>query len=206
MSSLPVDFDCSGNTEYVILVDRDDVALGCSPKQAAHVAGRLHRAFSVFVFDSQGRMLLQRRAKSKYHSGGLWTNTCCSHPRPGESTPAAARRRLREEMGFSCPLAPAFAFTYRADVGDGLIEHEYDHVFIGRYDGTPSPDPAEVEDWRWVTPADVADELREEPGRFTCWFRVAFDELKGRGYLHASCATEPGEASHEHHQHQPRDR
>jgi isopentenyl-diphosphate Delta-isomerase len=199
-------------SDHVILVDADDTAVGYRPKQEAHVEGLLHRAFSVFVFDSTGRMLLQRRAASKYHSGSLWTNTCCSHPRPGESTAAAARRRLAEEMGFTCALSEAFSFLYRADVGGGLIEHEYDHVFIGHFDGVPSPDPDEVEGWRWITPAAVARELEEEPGRFTVWFRVAFDELRSRGYLErdlqeiALQETAHEEPDHGHHQPQPRHR
>jgi isopentenyl-diphosphate Delta-isomerase len=191
--------------EYVIVVDGSDRPLGTREKQEAHLTGVLHRAFSVFVFDAAGRMLLQQRASDKYHSGGLWSNTCCSHPRPGEETAAAARRRLLEEMGFLCPLEPAYSFTYRADVGDGLVEHEYDHVFIGRFDGEPAPDPAEVEGWRWAAPAELERELREEPGRFTEWFRIAFDELRARGYLDGRAAshTEP-ERSHGHDEPQSR--
>lgn len=172
-----------GTGEHVILVDRADRAVGTAEKRAAHVAGALHRAFSVFVFDHAGRMLLQRRALSKYHSGGLWSNTCCSHPRPGESTAAAAHRRLVEEMGFHCPLETAFTFVYRADVGGGLIEHEYDHVFLGRFDGEPVPNPVEVEGWRWVDPHVLTGELRREPHHFTFWFRIAFDELRARALV-----------------------
>jgi isopentenyl-diphosphate Delta-isomerase len=169
--------------EHVILVDIEDVAIGTTEKQAAHVTGSLHRAFSVFVLDDAGRMLLQRRAITKYHSGGLWSNTCCSHPRPGESTMAAAQRRLFEEMGFHCPLEVAFSFVYRADVGGGLIEHEYDHVFLGRFNGEPAPHPAEVDDWRWIDLPALLREVRERPGRFTYWFHIAFDELSARGIL-----------------------
>lgn len=167
--------------DHVILVTDDDAPVGVRRKQDAHVAGLLHRAFSVFVFDSSDRLLLQRRSLSKYHSGGLWSNTCCSHPRPGESTRAAAHRRLFEEMGFECPLRTAFSFVYRADVGDGLMEHEYDHVFTGRFDGEPAPDFDEVDDWRWIPVPALERELAETPGRFTFWFRVAFDELRSRG-------------------------
>lgn len=170
-------------TEHVILVNRDDQPVGTRPKQDAHVDGLLHRAFSIFVFDSEGRTLLQRRALGKYHSGGLWSNTCCSHPRPGESTIAAAQRRLFEEMGFNCPLETAFSFVYRADVGDGLVEHEYDHVFIGRFDGAPAPDPAEVADWRWIVPAELEREARMRPDRFTYWFHIAWRELRSRGLI-----------------------
>ena len=170
-------------SERVVLVDAADAEIGTEDKLAAHRAGRLHRAFSVFVFNGRGEMLLQRRASSKYHSGGLWSNTCCSHPRPGEATPDAAHRRLFEEMGIRCELRPAFAFIYRADVGGGLIEHEYDHLFIGRWDGDPEPDLAEVEAWRWATPAAVRRELRRHPRRFTFWFRVAMGELATRDLL-----------------------
>ena len=167
-------------SEQVILVSPDDIALGVATKKDVHRLGALHRAFSIFIFDSAGRMLLQRRAITKYHSGGLWTNTCCSHPRPGESTRAAAQRRLFEEMGFHCPLQTAFSFVYRADVGDGLIEHEYDHVFVGHFEGDPAPDPGEVDDWGWFGTAAVLRDLHESPGRYTFWFRIAFAELRLR--------------------------
>jgi isopentenyl-diphosphate Delta-isomerase len=170
-------------TEKVILVDTDDMPVGVREKGEAHLDGVLHRAFSVFVFDDDGRMLLQRRARSKYHSGGLWSNTCCSHPRPGETTVAAARRRLVEEMGFHCPLETAFSFIYRADVGGGLIEHEFDHVLLGRFNGEPVPNTGEVEAWRWTSLDDLATEMHERPAYFTYWFRIAFDELRARGYL-----------------------
>lgn len=160
--------------ERVVLVDQSDREIGTLEKQRAHAEGRLHRALSVFVLNSRGEMLLQRRAASKYHSGGLWTNACCSHPRPGEPVDAAARRRLREEMGIDCPLEPAFVFTYRADVGGGLVEHEYDHVFLARCDDDPAPDAREVDAWRWVSVARLADEVTDEPERFTAWFRMVF--------------------------------
>lgn len=160
--------------ERVVLVDENDAEVGTLEKQRAHQEGRLHRAFSVFVLNSRGEMLLQRRAAAKYHSPGLWTNTCCSHPRPGEPVDAAARRRLREEMGIDCALTPLFAFTYRAQVGPGLVEHEYDHVFVARHDGDPAPSPDEVDGWRWVPVDQVAREVREHPDAFTPWFRVVF--------------------------------
>jgi len=137
--------------ERVVLVDERDREVGTAPKLAAHEDGALHRAFSVFVLNGHGELLLQRRADTKYHSAGLWTNTCCGHPRPGEPVAAAARRRLREEMGFDCEPAPAGTFVYRAEVG-GLVEHEYDHVFVGRHETDPLPDPAEVSEWRWQSP------------------------------------------------------
>jgi isopentenyl-diphosphate Delta-isomerase len=160
--------------ECVVLVDESDAEVGTLEKQRAHAEGRLHRALSVFVLNARGEMLLQRRASAKYHSGGLWTNACCSHPRPGEPVDVAARRRLREEMGFECPLQPAFAFVYRAEVGDGLVEHEYDHVFLGRYDGEPAPSADEVDDWRWASVQQLADEVAAAPERFTPWFRIVF--------------------------------
>lgn len=160
--------------ERVVLVDENDAELGTLEKQRAHAEGRLHRALSVFVMNSQGEMLLQQRAAAKYHSGGLWTNACCSHPRPGEDVQAAAHRRLREEMGIECPLEPAFAFTYRAEVGGGLVEHEFDHVFLGRFDGEPAPAADEVDAWRWAPVDLLADEVADAPEQFTPWFRVVF--------------------------------
>lgn len=170
-------------SERVILVDAEDTPVGTADKLAAHRAGQLHRAFSVFVLNDDGAVLLQRRAEGKYHSGGLWSNTCCSHPRPGEATEAAARRRLEEEMGFHCTLEPAFGMVYRADVGGGLVEHEYDHVLLGRWSGEPDPDPREVADWRWVPLAALKEEVARHPRRFTYWFRVALLELDARGLL-----------------------
>jgi len=161
--------------EQLILVDADDREVGVGEKMQTHREGALHRAFSVFVFDRAGRLLLQRRAAAKYHSGGLWSNTACGHPRPGEATLTAARRRLREEMGFDCWLREAFAFVYRAEFPDGLVEHEYDHVFVGRFDGAPAPDPDEVEDWRWVTQDELRRALRDEPGHYSQWLKLAVE-------------------------------
>lgn len=171
------------NADHVILVDAADVPLGTAGKLEAHRAGALHRAFSVLVLNGRDELLLQRRARGKYHSGGLWSNSCCSHPRPGESTLDAAHRRLREEMGFDCPLSTACSFVYRAEVGGGLVEHEYDHIFLGRWDGAPEPDPAEVDGWRWVGLADVRRDVARRPARYTFWFRVALAELDARGLL-----------------------
>jgi isopentenyl-diphosphate Delta-isomerase len=163
--------------ERVVLVDRDDVEMGTAPKLEAHRTGVLHRAFSVFVFDGHGRMLLQRRAEGKYHCGGLWTNAACGHPRPGEATADAAARRLAEEMGFTCPLERRTQLLYRADVGGGLVENELDHVFVGEFRGDPVPDPAEVDGWRWVTAPDLRAELAHAPERFTPWFRLLVEEV-----------------------------
>jgi isopentenyl-diphosphate Delta-isomerase len=159
--------------ERVILVDREDVPIGTAGKLEAHEQGALHRAFSVFLLNSRGEILLQRRAAVKYHGGGLWSNSCCGHPRPGEPTGEAARRRLREEMGLDCTLEPVFAFTYRADMAGGLTEHEIDHVFVGIAEGEPHPDPSEVEDWRWTSPAAIREELRENRSAYTPWFEAA---------------------------------
>ena len=170
-------------TEQLVAVDADDREIGTIEKMAAHREGVLHRAFSVFVLDDAGRLLLQQRAQAKYHSGGLWSNTCCSHPRPGESVLDAAHRRLQEEMGFDCPLEAAFGFVYRAHLDHGLVEHEYDHVLIGRHAGDPAPDPAEVDGWKWEALADVRDAVAAHPETFTVWFRTALDQLTDRGLL-----------------------
>jgi len=164
-------------SEMVVLVDESDREVGLAPKLAAHADGVLHRAFSVFVLNARGEVMLQRRAPGKYHSGGLWTNSCCGHPRAGEPVAAAARRRLREEMGFDCVLTPAGTFVYRAEVGGGLREHEYDHVFTGRHDADPAPDPAEVCEWRWQSPQAALAEAEAHPARFTPWFPLALREL-----------------------------
>ena len=167
-------------TELLIRVDTFDRELGTIEKLAAHRDGILHRAFSVFVFDNDQRLLLQRRARGKYHSGGLWSNTCCSHPRAGESVLDAAHRRLPEEMGFDCPLREVYGFTYRAALDHGLVEHEYDHVLVGRYQHDPVPNPDEVEDWRWVRVDEVTAWLTERPDIFTAWFKPALEGLLAR--------------------------
>lgn len=166
--------------EEVVLVDEHDRPVGRGEKIETHLRPRLHRAFSVFVFDSSGRLLLQKRSKAKYHSGGLWSNTCCSHPRPGEPTETAARRRLIEEMGFDCEVTKVFDFVYYAELDNNFFEHEYDHVFAGRYDGSPSPDPREVEDWKWVEVQALAKDLRANPHLYSYWLRASFDELLRR--------------------------
>ncbi|MDQ3697835.1 MAG: isopentenyl-diphosphate Delta-isomerase [Gemmatimonadota bacterium] len=156
--------------ERVILVDENDVETGTAEKLHAHRQRLLHRAVSVFVLDTRGTVLLQRRAAGKYHSGGLWSNTCCSHPRPGEPVEAAATRRLREEMGLECPLRHAFTFTYAATLDGGLHEHEYDHVFVGTTDADPRPDPIEVSEWRRVSLTDLRRDLAAHPERYVAWF------------------------------------
>jgi isopentenyl-diphosphate delta-isomerase len=164
----------------VVLVDDADHEVGIENKERAHREGRLHRAFSVFVFDRRGRLLLQRRARDKYHSGGLWSNTCCSHPRPGEPVMAAAHRRLREEMGFDCPLRWSFAFVYDAAVGANLVEHEYDHVFVGRFDGEPASDSREVEAWRWETLDVIRQEVSARPESYSAWLKIALEQPAAR--------------------------
>jgi len=157
--------------EQIILVDGEDRQTGLAPKLEAHRQGWRHRAISVCVLDRDGRMLLQRRAEGKYHSGGLWTNACCTHPRAGETVEAAARRRLREELGVDCELKFALRTHYRADVGNGLIEDEVVHLFVGAYDGPVTPDPEEVAGFDWVTQADLRARIASDPERYTYWFR-----------------------------------
>ena len=164
--------------EQLILVDEQDQPLGFCEKMEAHRKGYLHRAFSVFLFDNQGRMLLQRRALSKYHSGGLWTNACCSHPYPEEETLAAALRRLQEEMGFVTPVTKAFDFVYKAQFENGLTEYEFDHVFVGAYEGPIQPDPHEVMDYEYVPIVKIEEQLLSEPERYTAWFRIAFPKIR----------------------------
>lgn len=163
--------------EQVILVDEHDVLTGTMEKMAAHEKAVLHRAFSVFIFNAQGEMLLQQRAKEKYHSGGLWTNSCCSHPRPGEETRSAATRRLREELGFETPLEKIFDFVYKADFDNGLTEYEFDHVFVGYYDGEINPDKKEVSDYVYLSMQQIADALQTEPATYTAWFHIAFPKV-----------------------------
>ena len=170
--------------EQVILVDEHDRALGSGEKLSVHRDGRLHRAVSVFVFDRGGRMLLQRRAAAKYHSPGLWSNTCCGHPRPGEHVEDAAHRRLREEMGFDCRLAPAFDFAYRTALANGLFEHEYDHVFVGQFGGTPTPNPDEVCAWHWVRVDDVVADQQAHPNTYTEWFKIVLRQYRSRLLSH----------------------
>ncbi len=147
-------------------------------KLEAHQLGVLHRAFSVFIFDEEGRMLLQQRALHKYHSGGLWTNACCSHPRPGEKVESAAKRRLKEEMGLETELKPIFNFTYKAKFENGLTEHEFDHVFYGKFQGVINPNTDEVMNYRYESMAIIQRELQQEPARFTEWFRIAFSKIQ----------------------------
>jgi isopentenyl-diphosphate delta-isomerase len=164
--------------EYVVLVNQDDRPLGTLEKMEAHERGVLHRAFSVFIFNSKGELMLQQRALDKYHSPGLWTNTVCSHPRVNETPLQAAHRRMGEEMGFDCDVKEVFSFVYKADVGDGLTEHEFDHVFFGFCDTIPQPNPDEVADWKYMKMADIIADVALHPDEYTIWFKIALKEVK----------------------------
>lgn len=163
--------------ENVILVDKDDQNIGLMEKMEAHQKGLLHRAFSVFVFNSKGEMLLQKRAASKYHSPNLWTNTCCSHPRENETTLEAANRRLMEEMGMKCQVKKAFHFIYKVALDQGLFEHELDHVFIGTSDEKPEINKEEVADYTYQTTDYILEQINNHPEHYTEWFKICFNEV-----------------------------
>lgn len=163
--------------EKVILVDKNDNELGTMEKQEAHVKGLLHRAFSVFIFNDKNELLLQRRAVNKYHSGGLWTNTCCSHPRQNEKTEDAAKRRLLEEMGMRSTLKKQFDFVYKAKLDNNLYEHELDHVFFGFTNDLPIINPEEVEEYTYKTLEDIGNEMKAIPDKYTEWFKICFREV-----------------------------
>ncbi len=158
--------------EHVILVDEQDHELGTMEKMEAHVKGVLHRAFSVLVFNSKGEMLIQKRSDCKYHSVGLWTNTCCSHPRPGESIEDAAQRRLKEEMGINIKPSTAYSFIYHTELDGGLIEHELDHVLTATYDGDPVINPDEAQDWQYISVSELKENIERNPEQFTHWFKL----------------------------------
>lgn len=161
----------------VILVDENDNEIGTGEKIKTHKEGKLHRAFSIFVFNSKGQLLLQRRAKSKYHSGGLWTNTCCSHPIPDEPIEKTVHRRLKEEMGFDCELKEIFSFTYKVNFDNDLFEHEYDHVFVGKFNGKPNPNPEEVDEWKWVDVEELKKDIQENPDNYSYWLKASIDKV-----------------------------
>ena len=163
--------------EFVVLVDENDRQIGLMEKQAAHITPHLHRAFSIFLFNSKGELLMQQRALSKYHSHGLWTNTCCSHPRDGETLAEATSRRLMEEMGMTCEMHEVYTFIYKAPVGQGLIEHEFDHVWIGQSDEEPQINREEVESWKYVSLNALKDDIRLHPELYTEWFKINFEEM-----------------------------
>lgn len=163
--------------EKVVLVNKKDEAIGVEEKMKAHLQGKLHRAFSILLFNKKGEILIQKRAKSKYHSPGLWANTCCSHPRPNEGLNEAARRRLKEEMGITTDLKEVFSFIYKAKVGN-LTEHEFDHVFLGRFDGKPKPNKKEVADWQWIKLTELEADIKKNPKKYAPWFKIISRELK----------------------------
>ena len=162
--------------EQVILVDTKDNQLGLMPKMEAHEKALLHRAFSVFVFNDNGELMLQQRAADKYHSPLLWTNTCCSHQRDGETNLEAGKRRLQEEMGFTCDLKEVFWFVYKAPFDNGLTEHELDHVMIGKFNDEPNINKEEVESYKWMTLEAVKADIEIQPEIYTEWFKIIFKE------------------------------
>ena len=166
--------------ELVILVDEQDNQIGLMPKMEAHEKAQLHRAFSVFVFNDQNELLLQQRAADKYHSPLLWTNTCCSHQRNGETSLAAGKRRLQEEMGFVCDLEEVFWFVYKAPFDNGLTEHELDHVMVGKFNGNPFVNKEEVAAYKWMSMEAVKSELENQPTLYTSWFQIIFKEYYNR--------------------------
>jgi isopentenyl-diphosphate delta-isomerase len=165
-------------TQHVILVNEKDEPVGIMEKMEAHLLGKLHRAFSVFIFNSKGDMLLQQRAFAKYHSPGLWSNACCSHPHPGEETLSAAIRRTKEELGIEVPLEKQFHFIYKAQFENGLTEYEFDHVFTGSFSGELIVNPEEVYDYSFQPLAEIKQLLQTDPQQFTAWFKIIFPEIE----------------------------
>ncbi|WP_405267373.1 isopentenyl-diphosphate Delta-isomerase [Cellulophaga sp. Ld12] len=163
--------------EHVILVNQSDEQIGTMPKMEAHEKAVLHRAFSVFIMNKKGETMLQQRAAHKYHSPLLWTNTCCSHQRVGETNIQAGKRRLQEEMGFQAELKELFSFIYKAPFDNGLTEHELDHVMVGYSDHSPEINPEEVADWKWMLPEDVKNDIATNPGHYTAWFKIIFEKF-----------------------------
>jgi isopentenyl-diphosphate delta-isomerase len=169
--------------QQLLLVDKKDKIIGTAEKMRVHQEGLLHRAFSIIILNSQGEMLMQLRAKNKYHSGGLWTNACCSHPRPGEILIKAARERLAEEMGIDCGLKEIFSFHYRAVFANGLIENEYDHVLLGECDATPKPNLEEADDWRWAKIGEIKKDVKQNPVNYTYWFKQIMKKIDWSKYV-----------------------
>ena len=164
--------------QKVILVDKSNRKIGIGEKMKVHQKGLLHRAFSIFVFNSKRELLIQQRAKSKYHCGRMWANTCCSHPKPNETYSQATHRRLKQEMGFDCKLKKLFCFVYRKEFENGLIENEYDCVFIGKFDGTPKPNKKEVMNYKWISVKDLKKDIKKNPNKYTIWLKIALDRIK----------------------------
>ena len=161
----------------VVLVDTSDRSIGEMDKLEAHVKGSLHRAFSIFIFNAEGHMLIHQRAAHKYHGAGLWTNACCSHPQWGEELLSSAQERLLAEMGMTCPIQKVYDFIYYVPVENNLIEHEYDHVFVGYSNANPNPNPEEVQDFKWISIPSLKADLQEHPHRYTYWFKQILPEL-----------------------------
>lgn len=164
-------------SEQVILVDSNDNETGFMEKLRAHREGQLHRAFSIFVFNNRGQLLMQKRAPGKYHSGGLWSNTVCSHPRPGELLDHAVHRRLMEEMGFDCEAREIFSSIYRAELNNQMIENEFDHIFIGEFNGTPKPDIQEAEDWKWMDIPELNRSCAQQKMNYTYWLCLLLNDV-----------------------------
>jgi isopentenyl-diphosphate delta-isomerase len=167
----------TGAEEKVILVDKNDCEVGIEDKIIAHKEGKLHRAFSIFIFNIKGELLLQQRAITKYHSGGLWTNTCCGHPKPEEPLEKAAHRRLREEMGISCKLQRIDSFIYQVNFVNGLFEYEYDHVLVGKFNGSPILNPVEVITWKWIQLNQLKFDIDKNPDNYTYWLKIIINQL-----------------------------
>ena len=161
----------------IILIDKEDNEIGEGEKMAVHKAGQLHRAFSVFIFNDKNELMLQRRAATKYHSPNLWSNTCCSHPYPGEKILDGAERRIEEEMGFKCGLEELLSFTYKVRFSNGLVEHEYDHIFVGEYSDEPNLNLDEASDWKWVDLEDLEKDMRKNPENYTHWLKLCLNKL-----------------------------
>lgn len=166
--------------ENVILVDKNDTQIGLMSKLDAHKKGILHRAFSVFVLNNNNEIMLQKRAYNKYHSGGLWTNTCCSHQRVGENSIEAGKRRLLEEMGFETELKIITSFIYKVEFENGLTEHEFDYLLIGKYLKSPVINKQEVADWKWMKVELIADDIKLNPNNYTSWFKIIFDKFQNK--------------------------
>ena len=166
--------------ENVILVDKNDTQIGLMSKLDAHKKGVLHRAFSVFVLNNNNEIMLQKRAYNKYHSGGLWTNTCCSHQREGENSIEAGKRRLLEEMGFETELKIITSFIYKVEFENGLTEHELDYLLIGKYLKSPVINKQEVADWKWMKIELIADDIKLNPNNYTSWFKIIFDKFQNK--------------------------
>jgi len=165
------------NEEHVILVNEQDEQIGLMPKMEAHEKALLHRAFSVFIFNEQNELMLQQRALDKYHSPGLWTNTCCSHQRDGESNIQAGKRRLQEEMGFVVDLQESISFIYKAPFDNGLTEHEFDHVLLGKFNDAPEVNPEEVASWKWMSLNAIKEDMTVHPELYTAWFKIIFSKF-----------------------------